>query len=418
MKGKHHERYSVESLGNGEQDSKGKIFVSGMGMVDLSSLLIVGETVDTVRQLYKGKTKEYWVNRIEEALENRVILENNSPAALPWTVSRMGKQSGYQYKLQNNEEGAVILYKSFYKEDDKEGAHLKIELSPKFIYSRGKKHIQQWLNLIASTLLESPKASGVAVHLALDIQGWVPSENLSELFVTRSRSVIDYRAIRESSIEDLSRVSVSYGNGESWLFGKSNSLQTAIYRKDIEIKVSDKEDHFHRVWDVHSMGVYDKEKPVWRVEARFHHQVVRELGLSQNEKFEDFLSVSEYLTDLWKYALKNNRLDMSPTYIDQAWQLFMEDPEFYHPSVGFFFKRAKKQSAGNTVKNYGQIIGNLISVCARHHMKANQVYKQIKRLDVWDDLLSSYKSVGKSESDIIQMIEKGLCLRRLVGKAA
>lgn len=418
MKGDRNERYTIDSLGRNEQDKHGNLFITPRGIQDLSNIQIIGQTVDTVRQIYRGIVRDEWIERLDDLLSRGELLTAPSPMALDWSLSRMGKASGYQYKIQNNEEGVVILYKSFYCAADKLGSHVKIELSPKFIYSRGVKQVQQQLDQVARGFLLSPKASGVAVHLALDIQGWEPPEDLSTRFVTRSRKVIDYRGVIDAEIADLSNVSVSYGDKESWLFGRSNALQLSIYRKDREIQVSDKQDHFYRVWDVQTMGAWDKEKPVWRIESRFHHQVVRELGLSQNEEFEDFASVAEYLTDLWTYALQNNRLDIDDKRIDPFWQVFKEDAEFIHPPVGFFFRRAKKQSHGNTVKNYGQIIGNLISVCARHHMKAEQVYRQIKRLDVWDDLLSAYSAAGKNESDIKQMIEKGLCLRRLVGKAA
>ena len=73
---------------------------------------------------------------------------------------------------------------------------------------------------------------------------------------------------------------------------------------------------------------------------------------------------------------------------------------------------------GNTHKNYALIIGNLVSVCARHGMKTSQIMKQLKRLEMYDDLLSSYRAVGKTEADIREGVEKGLALRRLLGKAA
>ncbi|MET0082674.1 MAG: hypothetical protein ABW079_06640 [Sedimenticola sp.] len=419
MKGKTWKRYSPKSLETNSEDEKGKLFVSGIGMKDLSSVKVIGESVDTIRQLVKGKLRKTLLERIERILEGSDnIMETPSPLALKWHVAYAGKHSGYQYKLQNNDEGIILLLKSFYADKEKEGAHLKIELSPKFIAARGIKEIGKALNTLAKGCLEEWKMNGCAVHLAIDIQGWEPPEDFGKRFVTRARASQDYQSIQNVVFEGLSNVSVMYGNNESWLFGKSNSLQMAVYRKDIEIEVSDKQDHFYRQWDAYTFGEWDKEAPVWRVEARFHHQVVRELAASQNQEMESWEQVAEYLADLWRYALKINRLDKTSTYIDPVWQLIREEPKFYHPPVGFYLKRKKKEQPGNTHKNYALIIGNLITICARQNYTTSMFMKELKKLSFYDDLINTYKRNGKSEGDLREQVQKGLLLRKMIGMAA
>ena len=345
MKGKLWERYSASSLKHSQKDRKGRIFVSSLGMEDLSHVKVIGESVDTIRQLVKGKVRLSLLEQIEAILEsNQDMMQAPSPFGLTWHVGYAGKHSGYQYKLQNNDEGIILLLKSFYTDKGKDWAHLKIELSPKFIVARGVKEIGGALKSISSACMEEGyRFNGCAVHLAIDVQGWEPSQDFGQRFVTRARATQNYQSIQNVTFESLSNVSVIYGNNESWLFGKSNSLQTFVYRKDVEIQVSDKQDHFYRQWDAYTFGDWDKEAPVWRIKERFHHQVVRELGASQGEELESWEQVAGYLADLWRYALTNNRLDNSSTYIDPVWQLFREEPNFYHPPVGYYFKRKKRK---------------------------------------------------------------------------
>jgi len=47
-----------------------------------------------------------------------------------------------------------------------------------------------------------------------------------------------------------------------------------------------------------------------------------------------------------------------------------------------------------------------------------QVMQQIKGLSFYDSLIDYYRLRNLAESDFRQYVEKSLCLRRLVGKAA
>ena len=413
---KHNERYSPESLEKGDEiDPKGKLFF-GRRDYNLYHIRNCGTSIDTIRQLYKGTVKTLWLPRLDKCLEDQSTLDM---IGLPWHVGRGGKISGYQYKLQSNEEGLVILFKNFYAKEEAEGTHLKIECSPKWISERGAEEIQKNLNLIANMFLEVPKPKGCAIHLAIDIQGWEPEKDFADKFVTRARTIRSYEGISEATFEGLASVAAIFGKGESYLFGKADSLQVAIYDKSKEIQISDKQDYFFRRWEIYTLGAFDKDQDVWRIEMRFHHNVLRELGRSQNLTFESFADIYEHLKDLWLYALTNNWLKDGSIYLHPFWQLIKEDAEFDHPPNGFYFHREKKKTeSGTTVRNYGQIIGNLITVSARQGFKTTQVMRILKGMEIYYDLLSAYRSVHKSESDIREMVEKGLALRRIIGKAA
>src|SRR5690606_19782036 len=88
-----------------------------------------------------------------------------------WHSGRVGKDSGYQYKLQNADLGFVLLVKNFNAKTDAIGPHLKIEVSPHAIDSLSPERLQQRLNYYAGQVLSHVELNQCAVHLALDVQG-------------------------------------------------------------------------------------------------------------------------------------------------------------------------------------------------------------------------------------------------------
>jgi hypothetical protein len=419
-KGLSFERYSPKSLGKGTApDVRGSIFVAKRIMVDLSHILICGASVDTVRQLYKGRLRLEVLERLKTASETSGTIEWVPGGT--WAVGRMGKASGYRYKLQNNREGVIALIGSYYAEEDKEGAHLKIELSPHFLSQYGVKQIQAQLNIMAQQLLSTYEPTGCAVHLALDVQGWSPSQDFEDRFRSRSRAVRNYDGISEMEFTGLTEVVSSYGKGarQSFMFGKANSLQAVVYDKTKEIVASDKVDYFREQWRDYTMGAYDESQPVWRVEMRVHHNVMREIAEGQGETWKTFEHVSQHLTDIWRYCLNTQRLDYSSTYIDPVWQLFRDDPVFCHPASGLWIRRKKKEDQSAIGRNYGIIIGNLITVLARKQFNADMIMYELKKLRFYPDMLEYYANIRKiSEGDLREKILEGIVKRRTLGKAA
>ncbi|WP_045223692.1 hypothetical protein [Methyloterricola oryzae] len=419
-KGKLWNRHSPLSLEQDlKGDPKGRIFESRAGIKDLTKILVCGSSVDTVKQLYNGSLKPDLLEQLQNSLEDGLFRFQSGFGEI-WHSGKMAKISGYRYKLQNNDLGVIILIASYYSKEDQPGSHLKIELSPHFIAGRGIQQIQDTLDLIAHNILTDYQAAGVAVHLALDVQNWQPPQDFQERFSTYARAVRSYDGIVDFQFDDLSTIAVKYGKtqAETYMFGKANALQTCIYDKTKEIQTRDKVDYFQRYWEAYTFGQYNPEKPVWRIEMRLHHRIIREIGEGMEETLEAFHQVTAHLTDIWRYALNRNRLDHSSVYIDPAWQLFLEEAEFYLPPNGVYMRRKKKQDDSAIGKNISFLVGNLVSLCARHHHTAPQVMKQLKRLDCYEDIVRYYRSRNLTESDLRQHIEKGLCLRRLIGKAA
>ena len=193
------------------------------------------------------------------------------------------------------------------------------------------------------------------------------------------------------------------------------------YDKTIEIIKSDKEDYFQAEWNAYTFGEYNPEKTVRRLEMRVSHTVVREIGQGMDIKLESYLAVSEYLTDIWRYALTSNRLHIAPdSKLDHPfWQLIREDVTFNVPSKNIKIVRKKKDSVAAIERNVSQVIGNLVSMCARNHkMTAELILKQLRKTVFYYDIEKAYASRGMGEQDILELIDQGLKRRRFIGKAA
>ncbi len=413
------ERYTESSLTRGEMDERGLLFISPLGQVDLSRVALLSAAVDTVRQKFEGMPHPEKVQEVQTAYEaghKQLVQVLGCDFVLG-----SGGQSGYRYRLQNNEMGLIILFGSRYKELDKEYSHLKLELSPHLIASASPKETQAFMNQVAAEFIRLPRACGVAVHLAVDIQGWELPEDFESRFVARSRRKARFDGLSEF---DFSTVTVMYGERETFMYGTASALQFSLYRKDLEARKRDKIHYWESVWrqstDASSFPEtnYHPTAPVWRAEARFHDSVVSEFAEGLGVHLEDFEAISAHLTGLWRYALGSYRLDASRTYVDPFWQLLMTDVEFYAPAPDLLYKRVRKTPGVGNEKNVALALGNLLSIYARNGFKLPQVMQYLRSSGMWNDLLNYCHERQVSPNEFEQMIGKGLALRRLVGRAA
>jgi hypothetical protein len=405
-------------------DPKGTLFESGTGLHDLSGVHILSATVDTVKQLYHGKLKIKWMNRIVEAIENRVEFFSEGPVG-PWHISGIGSKSGYRYKLQNNELGLTILIKRFHAKVEDADTHVKIEVSPHRIRDQESMRdgiptglLQNDMNSIAAWLMEDAKPQGASVHMAVDVQGWKPGSDFMEKFVTRTKAKRNMRGISNVEFDDLSEIATIYDDGQSFLFGKANAMQLAVYQKTRETIKHDKVDYFHRVWNEDGGGWFDPEKPVWRIELRLNHSIMRDIGNGFGDEIESFDQASKYLTDIWKYGLDRNRLMSTARYIDPFWQLIMEDVVYKRPAKGVVVRRVKKKDMSNAGRNVAMMIGNIVTLGARRQMKALEILEMLEGMTIYSDITEYLESKGLNHLHLLPMIERGLKLRRMLGKVA
>lgn len=403
---------------NGEEDLKGRLFMCPISarLSDLSGVRLLQCSVDTVRQLYRGRLRPAAISLFERS----GMLEF---AGYPWHAGRVGRDSGYQFKLQNADLGLVLLLKNFNVSDDENGPHLKIEVSPHLIEQRTPAHLQALMDGLADWCLEEWEPNQCAVHLALDVQGWTPPDDMIARLHCRSRRVRDTSGI--NTIHWDAEASV-YGKGQSFLFGSASGAQLAVYNKTLQARAIDKLDYWQAVWrstdnpfDPADSANYDPAQPVWRLELRYHHSVVQQFAagscnLETGEAIgtRTFEELAAHLDGLWRYGMQSFRLLDRPGLYAAAWTLFAQDARVRTGVASLVddheYKRYYKTSAGFTGKNVELLMGNLISLAARQGIGAKKTFAELKAWVCWPTVLEHYELKGKTERDIYRWVRDKL----------
>lgn len=437
------QRYSLESLQTGQgEDKRGRIFLSELGQVNLSEVQVLHKGIDTVKQLYKGLPRPEVLADVER-MYGEGFGECIELGGHVWMVGS-GGQSGYQYRLQNSDLGLILFLKSRHATADKEFSHLKIECSPHWLQPRSLATAGKDLDALALVLLERSEGAGCALHLCADIQGWSPSKDFTGCMVTRARRILSHDSAKLVYM-DMGEVGRVFNEGESYLLGSAASVQLSVYRKDIQAKKFDKLDFWKAVWnktpgESFDQSAYDEEKPVWRIEVRFHHSVLQDFGRGaaqgveygatlQEAAWAHVSGVEKHLQALWCYGLGCFRLETASEkgmgrFIDPFWQLLRDDVVFYPPDDAYLYKRVKKVPGIGNEKNLMLALGNMLSVYARNRFTTKQAIAFIQASGIYDDLYHYFFNRACRdhrvfhESEIAEFIAKGLQLRTLLGKAA
>ena len=420
MKTKDFERIDIRTGETG----KGDLFIGPEGQqVNLQNVNVLWTGVDTVRQLFQGRLKADLLAQLAEAYESgfdATLTLNGIPFRL-----MSGRRGGYRYLLQNREYGLTLLAQSFYAEADSLATHLKIETSPRFLYERSSQQVHDELAHWGALFLDNLNPVGVALHLAVDFQGWEPPRNFAEHFVTRARTVSVHNGMSDLHFKGLEGTTIN-GRGETYTFGKANSLQVCLYDKSREIDVSDKRAFMEGIWqcavneDSFPDSCYDPEVPVWRLEVRLHHRIVNEIseGTPGIPSIYTFSDAVRHLTGLWQYALKANRYEVKRDWIHPIWTKLRDDISFGHPAPNLMYKRAKKEPGCGNEKNVALAFGNLLSIYARNRFNARHAWDCLKQSGLWEDLCNYYRRRDIFENELFQIVQEGLTKRRLLTKVA
>lgn len=417
---KESKRFSLQSLkvidmatGEAKQAPKGRLFLTHKGLADLSKVQILHFGTDTIRQLYKGVPRKELLKQLDNSLETDGLY---TMLGHVFSVSKMGKMSGYRYKLQNNVLGIIILVASYYANLETEGTHLKIEVSPHCIIKR-RSETTNFLHRFAKQCLDRGwQPSAVAIHLACDFQGWRPAKDFLERFVTRSKNIKTYMGISEGSF-NLSEVASVYGDGQSYTFGRADALQVCLYRKDIEAEKHDKIDFWQGVWG----QLYDNTKEVWRIELRFHHTVLNELANGMGVKNPTTAyRWYPYLREIWDYGLNNNRLELAKHHISPIWQFLRDDaPDKLASKYAFIpCVRQKKSVTPSAIRNIANMLGNMVSLYARQQIDFSHLWQAVQDLHIFPLIKQRLKDTGKTIDYLREKLESSMLDRYLIGKAA
>lgn len=433
------ERYSVSSLAQGEQVAAGRLFMSELGMLDLSGVAVLHSGLDTVKQLYSGILRAATLSEVERVY-GEGFGECMELGGHIWLVGS-GGASGYQYRLQNSDLGLIVFIKSRYAERDQEYSHVKIECSPHWLIERKADLMRRELEALAVCFLDKAESSGCAAHVCVDVQGWEPPQDFEDRLISHARRVRTHKAGNVIYM-DMGEIATRFDRGQSYLFGSSSAVQLAVYRKDLQARAIDKHGFWCDVWkrargDSFDVQAYDEAKPVWRIELRFHHSVLAEFGRGEYETFKYGTDprkacgrvdgVSERMQGLWRYGFDSFRLELQEKgvgrYVDAAWQLFRDDVHFVEPVANMEFRRVRKVPGDGNERNIGLAFGNILSIFARNRVSAEKAWECLRNSGIYDDIFYMMQRRAHvdfrpfDEAEIYAAIVKGLQKRTMLGKA-
>lgn len=385
--------------------SRGELFTDYQGNIfDSSDCAVIHNGLDTVRQLYAGLLIREVYDEIERVYNAGFGLSVNV-GGFEFVVSTGGR-SGYRYILKNPNIGLIIMVGSQYIEPNYNGHHLKIQCSPVFLLSRELSDIQADMDHFAYSLLTQVLHTGVAVHICADVQGWIPPRDLDCRMTTRARRIQKYSGNCDIHY-DFSGVSMVYGRGESFTFGKADSLQFSCYDKLKAVKDKGELPLWLPVWS--QAEGFDEGGSIFRFEARFHHNVVSQFANGSGFDANKLLDLENHFTGLWKYALNNFRLDDSKTYINPFWQWLRDDLTFYHkPALSIDYKRLYRSPNDQGLPSDRAIsicFGQLCSIYGRNGYSLAKASMHLQNSGIWANLCDMYSRRGLSSDDVFLTLE-------------
>ncbi|CAE6888989.1 conserved protein of unknown function [Pseudomonas marincola] len=408
---------------DGFPSKSGRIFVDPKTarITDLSGVRLLHCGVDTVRQLYQGMIRP----EIMAMFDKTGALVDF--AGQRWHSGRVGKDSGYQFKLQNADLGIILLIKNFNAKLENIGAHLKIEVSPHAIASLSPERLQERLDYYAEHVLTHVERNQCAVHLAIDLQGWTPPADMVARMHCRSRATRDISGIKEIQ---WTLESATYGKGQSFLFGSAGSVQIGIYNKTLQARSADKLDYWEGVWRAHDSfddgdpENYNPAQDVWRVELRYHHSVIQQFATGSHDlntgaaiETNSFAAFAPHLDGLWRYGLRQFKLLCRPGYFEPIWTLIRDDVQIDLPIDSLLgnteYKRSYKTSRGFSGKNVELFLGNFVSLLARERVGARRAFHRLKDWECWPVIRDHYAAKGMDEDALYKHI-KGILEERHV----
>ncbi|WJN58673.1 hypothetical protein [Pseudomonas sp. SO81] len=401
-------------LETGAESKTGRLFVElgKIGFVNLSRVRLLRCGVDTVRQLYRG------------LIQPQVLALFDKPGTIVdfagerWHTGRVGKDSGYQYKLQNADLGFVLLVKNFNCKSDVIGPHLKVEVSPHAIDAMSPERLQERMDYYASHALTLVERNQCAVHLALDLQGWQPPTDLVARMHCRARTHRDISGINEISWATKASV---YGRGETSMFGSAGGMQLCIYNKTEQARATDKLDYWEGVWkrrdsfDEGDPDNYDPAQDVWRIELRYHHSIIQQFASGSVDlasgniiETDSYATFAGHLDGLWRYGLSQFKLLARPGYFDPLWTLIRDDVRVDLPVDSLIdateYKRQHKTARGFSGKNVELFLGNFVSLLARERVGAKKAFERLQTWECWPVIREHYAAKDMTTIDLYRHI--------------
>lgn len=403
-------RLILKENGDFYESSEGRIFMdpSNGRFADLSGVRLLRCGVDTVRQLYNGMIRPEVMALFDEP-EDLVNF-----AGYKWAKGRIGRDSGYQYRLQNADMGLILLIKNHNVKLENIGPHLKIEVSPHALDGADPKILQGVMDDLAAGVLSACEVNQCAVHIALDVQGWTPPVDFVDRMHCRSRRVRQISGI--DRIEYDGNASV-YGRGETFMFGSATGLQMCLYNKTLQARATDKLDYWESVWASLNGDPFGDGEPafnpleiVWRIEFRYHHSIVQQFSEGSTMSSGEVIGCRTYeglcphLQGLWQYACDNYKLISREGIFDAFWSLISLDTKVQVEADPLIerteYRRYYKTAQGFSGKNCEMFLGQFASLIARERIPPKKALEVGRTLPFWHVIEDHYTAKGYSTRDL------------------
>ncbi|MCY1272871.1 hypothetical protein D9M70_214650 [compost metagenome] len=419
----HQKRLILKESGDFHESPAGRLFMDPANgfFTDLSGVRLLRCGVDTVRQLYNGVIRPEVLDLFDQPEEFVGF------AGYRWAKGRIGRDSGYQYRLQNADMGLILLIKNQNVKAESFGSHLKIEVSPHALDGADPGVLQGVLDDLAAGVLAACETNQCAVHIALDVQGWTPPADLVDRMHCRSRRVQQVSGIQRIEFDGNASV---YGRGETYMFGSAAGLQLCIYNKTLQARATDKLDYWDTVWarlngDPFGDGdsAFNPLETVWRIEFRFHHSVIQQFSegstLASGEVIgcRTYAGVCPHLQGLWQYACDNFRVLSRAGIFDAFWSLITQDTKVRVETDPLIerteYRRYYKTAKGFSGRNCEMFLGQFVSMIARERIPAKKAIESARRLEFWHVIEDHYYAKGWTRKEFERHIHKLMCDRYL-----
>ena len=419
----HQKRLILKESGDFHESPEGRLFMDPThgGFTDLSGVRLLRCGVDTVRQLYNGMIRPEVLALFEQKDD---LVEF---AGYQWVKGRIGRDSGYQYRLQNADMGFILLIKNHNVKAESIGPHLKIEISPHALDGADPHILQGVMDDLAAGVLAACETNQCAVHIALDVQGWTPPADLMDRMHCRSRRVRQLSGIDRIEFDGEAAV---YGRGQSFLFGSASGMQLAIYNKTLQARATDKLDYWQAVWATLNGDPFGDDEPaynpletVWRIEFRFHHSVIQQFSEGSTLASGDVIGCSTYdglcphLQGLWQYACDSFRVLSRKGVFDAFWSLITLDARVQVEADPLIerteYRRYYKTAQGFSGRNCEMFLGQFVSLIARERIPAKKAIESARKLEFWHVIEEHYFAKGWTRKEFEKHIHRLMCDRYL-----
>ncbi|WKZ82945.1 MAG: hypothetical protein QY307_01445 [Acidimicrobiia bacterium] len=176
-----------------------------------------------------------------------------------------------------------------------------VQPNAEFLHGVGPEACAGWFNELVSGLVPGgvPKAS--RVDLFMDLQGWDPTPEMRDRFVTRS----SHRRVYEN---DRKMTALQFGK-------RGSGVHSRIYCKSTEVAAGSV--WWHDLWG----DAWDAERPVWRIEFEVHRVVLGQLGIdSLDDLFAGVGGIWGYLTEWLSLRVPAADETRSRWPVDPVWE--------------------------------------------------------------------------------------------------